>query len=275
MKRDDGFVRFILYVISIIRILISGFLLNRLSMEDATMKPNDETTGMDRRQFLVATMAGSGLLAGAAMGLPSFSRGAARFELPALPYPENGLEPYISALTLGFHYRKHHQGYVDNTNNLIKGTPYEGLSLEEIIKRSAGLPEQRAIFNNAAQAWNHAFYWQGMKPSGGGRPTGDLAAKISQAFGSVDGFKETFLKEAASLFGSGWAWLVKDGQSLKVVQTGNADTPLAHGRTPLLTVDVWEHAYYLDYQNRRKDYLDAFLAHMVNWNFVAGNLAKA
>jgi Fe-Mn family superoxide dismutase len=244
-------------------------------MEEAAMKIDASTQLMDRRQFLATAAAGSTVLAGMMMGFPSLAGGAAPFELPALPYPDNGLEPYISAKTLGFHHGKHHRGYVDKTNSLVKGSPYGALSLEEIIKRSAGSPEKGAIFNNAAQAWNHAFYWQGMKPNGGGNPTGDLAAKISQAFGSVDGFKETFLKEAASLFGSGWAWLVKDGQSLKVVQTSNADTPLAHGQTPLLTVDVWEHAYYLDYQNRRKDYLDAFLAHVVNWDFVAGNLAKA
>lgn len=239
------------------------------------MKISTSTHVMDRRQFLVTAAAGSTVLAGMVMGLPSPAEGAAPFELPALPYPENGLEPYISARALGFHYGKHHRGYVSNTNDLVKGSPYGALSLEEIIKRSAGSPEKRAIFNNAAQAWNHAFYWKGMKPSGGGSPTGELAAKISQTFGSVEGFKETLLKEAGSLFGSGWAWLVKDGQSLKVVQTSNADTPLAHGQTPLLTVDVWEHAYYLDYQNRRKDYLDAFLAHLVNWDFVAENLAKA
>jgi Fe-Mn family superoxide dismutase len=244
-------------------------------MEEATMKTSEVTPVMNRRQFLVAAVVGSTVLAGMVMGFPSFAGGAAPFELPALPYPENGLEPYISARTVSFHYGKHHRGYVNNTNNLVKGTPYESLSLEEIIERSAGLPEKSAIFNNAAQAWNHAFYWQGMKPNGGGSFTGELAAKISKAFGSVEGFKETFLKEAASLFGSGWAWLVKDGQSLKVVQTSNADTPLAHGQKPLLTVDVWEHAYYLDYQNRRKDYLDAFLAHVVNWDFVAKNLAKA
>lgn len=239
------------------------------------MKTETEKRGLSRRQFLATAIAGSTVLTGMAMGFPSFVRGAAPFGLPALPYPENGLEPYISARTLSFHYGKHHQGYVNNTNNLVKGTPYENLSLEEIIKRSASLHENRAIFNNAAQVWNHTFYWQGMKPNGGGGPTGELAARISQAFGSVDGFRETFLKEAASLFGSGWTWLVKEGQSLKVVQTNNADTPLAHGQMPLLTVDVWEHAYYLDYQNRRKDYLDAFLDHLVNWDFVAENLAKA
>ena len=244
-------------------------------MEEAAMKTEASTPVMDRRQFLATAAAGSTVLAGMVMGFPFIAGGAAPFELPALPYPKNGLVPYLSARTVDFHYGKHHLGYVNNTNNLVKGSPYGALSLEEIIKRSAGFPEERAIFNNAAQAWNHAFYWQGMKPNGGGSPTGELAAKLSQAFGSVQGFKEILLKEAGSLFGSGWAWLVKDGQSLKVVQTSNADTPLAHGQTPLLTVDVWEHAYYLDYQNRRKDYLDAFLAHLVNWDFVAENLAKA
>lgn len=194
-------------------------------------------------------------------------------ELPSLPYEATALEPHISATTLGFHHGKHHQTYVTNTNNLIKGTDLENASLEEIIKASANNPEKAGLFNNAAQVWNHTFYWNGMKKGGGGAPSGAIAAKITEDFGSFDAFAEAFKNAGLTQFGSGWAWLVLEGGKLKITKTPNADTPMAHGQKALLTVDVWEHAYYLDYQNKRADYIDIFLKHLVNWDFVNANLA--
>ncbi|AJQ99349.1 MULTISPECIES: superoxide dismutase [Fe] [Hafnia] len=190
------------------------------------------------------------------------------FELPALPYEKNALEPHISAETLEYHYGKHHNTYVVNLNNLIKGTEFEGKSLEEIIKTSTG-----GIFNNAAQVWNHTFYWHCLSPKGGNAPTGAVADAINKAFGSFEAFKEELTKSAVGNFGSGWTWLVKkaDG-SLAIVNTSNAATPLTNGDKPLLTVDVWEHAYYIDYRNARPKYLENFWA-LVNWEFVAKNLA--
>ncbi len=193
--------------------------------------------------------------------------------LPRLPYPEDALEPHISAKTIGFHYGKHHQAYADNTNKLVKGTPFENLSLEEIVRKAAGDPENAGLFNNAAQVFNHTFYWQSMKPNGGGEPAGELAEKIKAAFGSFAGFKEEFAKAAATRFGSGWAWLVVERGKLKVTSTPNADTPIAHGQTPIITIDVWEHAYYLDFQNRRTDYIASFLDHLANWDFAEKNFA--
>lgn len=190
------------------------------------------------------------------------------FELPALPYDKDALAPHISAETLEYHYGKHHQTYVTNLNNLIKGSPFEGKTLEEIVTGSDG-----GIFNNAAQVWNHTFYWHCLAPNAGGEPTGDVLAAISHAFGSVEAFKKQFTEAAIKNFGSGWTWLVKksDG-SLAIVSTSNAGTPLTTGAKPLLTVDVWEHAYYIDYRNARPVYLDHFWA-LVNWEFVAQNLA--
>lgn len=190
------------------------------------------------------------------------------FELPALPYEKNALEPHISSETLEYHYGKHHNTYVVNLNNLIKGTEFEGKSLEEIIKTSTG-----GIFNNAAQVWNHTFYWHCLSPKGGNAPTGAVADAINKAFGSFEAFKEELTKSAVGNFGSGWTWLVKkaDG-SLAIVNTSNAATPLTNGDKPLLTVDVWEHAYYIDYRNARPKYLENFWA-LVNWEFVAKNLA--
>lgn len=191
--------------------------------------------------------------------------------LPELPYAQNSLEPHISANTLSFHYGKHHNAYVTNLNKLIPGTEFEKLSLEEIVKKSSG-----PIFNNAAQVWNHTFYWHSMKPSGGGMPSGELAAKIVADFGSFDKFKEEFTAASTTQFGSGWAWLVLDkGGKLKVTKTPNAETPLTTGDVALLTIDVWEHAYYLDYQNRRPDYIATFLDKLVNWEFAAKNFANA
>ncbi|MBT9097871.1 superoxide dismutase [Fe] [Methylovulum psychrotolerans] len=190
------------------------------------------------------------------------------FELPALPYASNRLVPYISEETLEFHHGKHHQTYVTNLNNLVPGTEFEGLSLEEIILKSSG-----PIFNNAAQVWNHTFYWNSLAPHAGGEPTGALAEAINAKFGSFAQFKEEFTKCAVGTFGSGWAWLVKNADgSLGLVSTSNAACPLTTGQTPLLTCDVWEHAYYIDYRNARPKYLEAFWA-LVNWNFAAANFA--
>ena len=191
--------------------------------------------------------------------------------LPELPYAQNALEPHISANTLSFHYGKHHQAYVTNLNKLIAGTEFEKASLEEIVKKSSG-----PIFNNAAQVWNHTFYWHSMKPAGGGVPSGELAKQIEKDFGSLDKFREEFTAAATTQFGSGWAWLVLDKSGkLKVIKTANAETPLTTGDTALLTIDVWEHAYYLDYQNRRPDYIATFLDKLANWEFASSNLAGA
>jgi Fe-Mn family superoxide dismutase len=196
-------------------------------------------------------------------------------QLPALPYSLDALEPHISRNTLEFHHGKHHAAYVTNLNNLVAGTDLEGKSLEDTILAVAGDASKAGVFNNAAQVWNHTFYWQGMAPGGGGAPSGELAAKIDADFGGFDAFKEQFKTAGATQFGSGWAWLVLDNGSLKITKTGNADLPLAHGQKALLTMDVWEHAYYLDYQNRRPDYITTFLDKLVNWEFVAANLAAA
>ncbi|WP_372020815.1 superoxide dismutase [Tistrella mobilis] len=197
------------------------------------------------------------------------------FELPALPYDKTALEPHISAQTFEFHHGKHHNTYVVNLNKLVEGTDLADASLEDIIVKSRGDAAKAGVFNNAAQVWNHTFFWNSMKPNGGGAPSGDLATRIDADFGGLDKFKEAFKNAATTQFGSGWAWLVvKDGK-LEVVKTGNAETPVGTGATPLLTIDVWEHAYYLDYQNRRPDFVQSFLDNLVNWDFAAENLAKA
>lgn len=260
------------------------------------------TAIFNRRQFLAGTMAGSVLMVAGAVGSPSLSEAApekhtpptpqldypllyktpwgtagssdaAPFTLPDLPYAPDSLAPYISPNTIGFHYGKHHQGYINKINALVEKTGYAGQSLEQIIQGTAENPDVSAIFNNAAQAWNHSFYWKSMTPGGGGDPTGEFSEKIISDFGSLDNFKTAFKTAAASQFGSGWAWLVVDNGVLKVEKTANADTPLAHGRFPLLTLDVWEHAYYLDYQNRRGDYIDAWLEHLANWKFAVRNFS--
>jgi superoxide dismutase, Fe-Mn family len=195
----------------------------------------------------------------------------AKFELPPLPYDQNALEPTISGNTLGFHHGKHHKTYVDNLNNLVQNTEFANLELEEIIKRTAGKSEHTAIFNNAAQIWNHTFYWQCLSPSGGGEPPAALMEKINAAFGSVDAFKKEFAGAATSQFGSGYAWLVSDNGTLKVIKTGNAENPMTQGLKPVFTVDVWEHAYYLDYQNRRADHVNAVLDKLINWEFLQQN----
>lgn len=197
------------------------------------------------------------------------------FELPPLPYAQNALEPYISSNTLGFHHGKHHAAYVNNANNLIQGTDLEKQSLEEIIQLAAKDASKVGLFNNAAQIWNHTFYWDSMKPQGGGQPSGDLKDKIAQDFGSFDEFAKQFAQAATTQFGSGWAWLVMENGKLKVTKTGNADLPMIHGQTAILTCDVWEHAYYLDYQNRRPDYVGVFLDKLVNWDFAQQNFQKS
>jgi Fe-Mn family superoxide dismutase len=190
------------------------------------------------------------------------------FELPALPWEKNALEPHITSETLDYHYGKHHNAYVNKLNGMTEGKPEAEKSLEDLIKTAEG-----GLFNNAAQVWNHTFYWNCMKPNGGGAPEGALADAINEAFGSFDKFKEEFSQAAATQFGSGWAWLVKGGDGkLKIVKTGNADNPLRNGDTPLLTIDVWEHAYYIDYRNARPKYIETFLNSLVNWDFVAKNL---
>ena len=191
------------------------------------------------------------------------------FTLPPLPYDKNALAPHISAETLEYHHGKHHQAYVTNLNKLLEGKPEASKTLEEIIMSSEG-----PVFNNAAQVWNHTFYWQSMKPNGGGAPTGDLLAAITRDFGSVEKLTEEMTNAAVTQFGSGWAWLVENGGKLSVTKTGNADLPLKHGHKALLTIDVWEHAYYIDYRNARPKYVETFFKSLANWDFALANLKK-
>src|ERR1700732_2899162 len=200
---------------------------------------------------------------------------AMAFELPPLPYPKNALEPHISERTMDFHHGRHHQAYVTNLNNLVKGSPMESQSLEDLIKASYRDTSKTGVFNNAAQVWNHTFFWNSMKPNGGGSPRGDIAAGITRGCGGPDKFRELFKAAAVGQFGSGWAWLVSDGGKLKITATPNAVDPLAEGQTALLTCDVWERAYYLAYQNRRPAFVQTFLDHLINWDFVAQNVSKA
>lgn len=194
------------------------------------------------------------------------------FELPKLPYDKNALEPHISENTINFHYGKHHQTYITNLNNLIKDTDLDGKSLEEIIKISVVDKAKTGIFNNAAQVWNHTFYWHSMKPKGGGKPTGKVLAKIEADFGSYENFVQEFKNAGLTQFGSGWVWLILEDDKLKITKTSNAETPLTTRAKPLLTMDVWEHAYYLDFQNARANYVDTFLNHLVNWECVEAKL---
>ncbi len=195
------------------------------------------------------------------------------FTLMALPYADNALAPVITPNTIGFHYGKHHKTYVDNLNNLVKGTDLEGKSLEEVVLATAGKADKAPLFNNSAQIWNHDFYWKSMKPNGGGAPTGKVADRINESFGSFEEFKKQLSATTVSQFGSGWGWLVADSAGkLKVVKTGNAEVPMTQGLKPLLTIDVWEHAYYLDHQNRRADYVNAVIDKLLNWEFAAANL---
>lgn len=200
---------------------------------------------------------------------------AGPFSLPPLPYAEDALDPVISARTMSFHYGKHHKTYVDKLNELSAGTRYAAMPLEQVIVESAKVDADKKIFNNAAQIWNHTFFWNCMKPQGGGKPTGDVAAAIDKAFGSYDDFRKKFAETAVNTFGSGWAWLVvKDGK-LELQSTSNAATPIQNGITPLATIDVWEHAYYLDYQNKRPDFANAVIDKLLNWDFAASQLKSA
>ena len=234
--------------------------------------PRPETTDASRRDFLKGAAATA--VAAGALGFPAILKGAEALALSPLPWSDTALEPVISAKTLSFHWGKHHRGYVDALNGLVKGGPLEGKPLSEIVRASAQDASARAVFNNSAQAWNHDFFWRSLRPKGGAAPSGALAAGIETSFGSLDALKKELVAAGLGQFGSGWAWLVADGAALKVVKTANADTPLTTGQTPLLVLDVWEHAYYLDYQNRRKDYLTAVVDGLLNWEFAASNLPK-
>ena len=198
---------------------------------------------------------------------------SAPFSLPPLPYPDTALEPHITAKTLSCHYGKHHKAYVDNLNKLVEGKDLATMTLEQIINLSAGKADMAGVFNNAAQVWNHTFYWNSMKPNGGGKPTGALAAAIDKDLGGYDKFKADLSAAAMTQFGSGWAWLVSDAGTLKIVKTGNAEVPLTKGQKPLLTIDVWEHAYYLDYQNLRAKYVETLIDKLLNWDFANANFA--
>ena len=195
-------------------------------------------------------------------------------ELPQLPFAKTALEPHMSARTLEFHHGKHHQAYVTKLNELIADGPLAAKTLEEIIQFSVDDAAQAAVFNNAAQVWNHNFFWNSLTPEGGGEPTGALAGAIGETFGSLHKFNDTFKEMAVGEFGSGWVWLVAEKRKLKIVKTADAGTPITDGQTPLITIDVWEHAYYLDYQNRRPDFIQTFLDKLINWKFAAANFAK-
>ena len=197
------------------------------------------------------------------------------FQLPPLPWGEAALDPVVSARTIEFHYGKHHRAYVTKLNELVAGTRFADMPLEQVVKETAGSEEHKKIFNNAAQTWNHTFFWNCLKPQGGGKPTGDLAARIERAFGGYDAFKQKLADAAVNQFGSGWAWLVAKGDNLDIVSTSNAENPMTKGATPLLTIDVWEHAYYLDYQNRRPDFANAVIDKLLNWEFAAQQLGGA
>lgn len=232
---------------------------------------------IDRRTFLLSAAAGIAVLGTGMAGLTgctSGTGGAATVALPDLPYKENALEPYISRKTIGLHYGKHHKAYVDKTLELVKGTSLASLTLADIAQKTSGFPDKTATFNNAAQAWNHDFYWKSLTPGGGGKLEGDFAKRIESSFGSYENLKKELTNAAMTQFGSGWAWLVVEGDNLKVVNTSNADTPIIHKQAPLLTIDVWEHAYYLDYQNMRGDYVKNVIEHLINWKFAEANLPK-
>jgi superoxide dismutase, Fe-Mn family len=197
------------------------------------------------------------------------------FQLPDLPYSYDALAPYMSRETLEFHHDKHHAKYISTMNDMIKGSPLESADLETVMKESFNDPAKRGLFNQAGQTWNHNHFWQMMKPNGGGAIPGELEKKIAEDFGSVDAFKEEFKKAGATLFGSGWAWLALDGGKLTVMQTPNGENPDAHGKVGLLGIDVWEHAFYIDYRNDKPKYLDAFMNNLVNWEYVAELYSKA
>ena len=230
----------------------------------------EQPAGISRREFL-ATSTGAALLV-ARRGMAGAVRAVAPHTLPPLPYADEALAPVISAQTIAFHYHRHHKGYVDILNRLLAGTDLEELSLEEIVARTAGKTDKAAIFNNAAQVWNHTFYWHSLRPDAGGEPPAGLKQRIEASFGYWEACRKKLATAATSQFASGWAWLVLHNDLLKVVNTSNAELPSTQGMRPLLTIDVWEHAYYLDYQNRRAEYVDALLDRLIDWNFAAANL---
>jgi superoxide dismutase, Fe-Mn family len=231
------------------------------------------TASMTRRQLLGTALA-TGALASAFGTRIAFPQTRAAFSLPPLPYAEDALAPVISSTTIGLHYGKHHNAYVDYLNKAIEGTDLMDKSLEDIVKAAFHDRRRTAIYNNAAQAWNHTLYWNSMRPKGGGAPTGMIADRIKDSFGHYAEFRQEFANAATAQFGSGWVWLVQgQGKKLIVLKTANADTPMVRGTTCLLTCDVWEHAYYLDYQNRRLDYVHAWLDKLVNWEFASRQLA--
>jgi superoxide dismutase, Fe-Mn family len=226
------------------------------------------------RRRLIGTVLAAGPLVATFPLRTAFSQAKAPFSLPPLPYAEDALAPVISSTTIGFHYGKHHKAYVDNLNRAVEGTDLQDKSLEDIVKATFPDRSRTAIYNNAAQAWNHAFYWNSMQPGGGGTPTGAIADRIKDSYGDYAKFRQEFATAANTQFGSGWVWLVQgEGKKLVVLKTSNADTPMVRGTTCLLTCDVWEHAYYLDYQSRRSDYVNAWLDKLVNWEFASRQLA--
>jgi Fe-Mn family superoxide dismutase len=233
--------------------------------------------GLERRSSPIVnhqgvSMAIASASASASSSATSSASPSGSIVLPPLPWAENALEPVVSAKTVSFHYGKHHKTYVDTVNKMIAGTEYADMTLEKLIDVTAGKTNKAGIFNNAAQIWNHTFYWNSLRPKGGGEPPSMLKQKIEAAFGSVDACRKELSAAAVAQFGSGWAWLVADAGTLKIVTTADAETPITHGVKPLLTVDVWEHAYYLDYQNKRADYVDAVLDKLINWDFAEQNL---
>jgi Fe-Mn family superoxide dismutase len=251
---------------------------------------DESSIGFSRRRLLTGGLTASGLfLAATAFARASFAQDKRKapepapekdkekksgpFELPELPYKEDALAPYISANTMSFHYGKHHSTYVKNLNLAVQNNKFKDMPIEKVIAETYKNDDYVGTFNNAAQAWNHSFYWKSMKPGGGGEPSGKLADRIKKDFGSFEDFKKKFSAAATGQFGSGWAWLVLEKDKLSVMKTANADTPIVQGIKPLITCDVWEHAYYLDYQNKRGDYVTAYLDHLVNWEFAASNLA--
>jgi len=232
----------------------------------------DDAANLNRRVFLAA--AGMAAAVAAPMvWLPPKSQAAAPYTARVLPYGDDGLTPVISPITIGFHYGKHHQGYVNRLNRQVAERPELGvLRLADVVRKTAGIPADVAIFNNAAQAWNHDFYWSSLRPGGGGQPPQALRERLETDFGGIKAFADAFKEISVKQFANGWGWLVEDAGKLRVVSTSNADTPLVHGQKPLLTIDVWEHAYYLDYQNRRAAYVDAVVDKLLNWEFAAENL---
>lgn len=236
----------------------------KINFPDTYEEREDSMTYLKYILFLALTL----------LGTQTIAAHEGPFKLPPLPYQENALEPYISEKTLKFHYGKHHQGYVNKLNKLVAELNLQGKSLEEVILLSAKDPSLINVFHNAAQDWNHSFYWKSMKKNGGGMPKEPLLSKITKQFGSYENFKKEFVKVGTQVFGSGWVWLVQNGEVLTIVPTADADLPLTENQNALLNCDVWEHAYYLDYQNRRKDYMEVFLDHLVNWDFALQNLKK-